>query len=127
MEAKWNAAEEQAIAETMAGGLGRIEAIRRLRSSWLIGETAPPMSREGRKMPKSNPRYIKEASQDGSKSGQPAKNVHGLFLASPGIGPEANAARKRGRPPVSEEWKRDMANGRKSRWRAKRKEAAAAP
>jgi hypothetical protein len=57
MEMTWSAAEEQAIAETMLGGLGRIEAIRRLRSSWLIGETPPPMSREGRKMPKENPRY----------------------------------------------------------------------
>jgi hypothetical protein len=121
----WSLAEEQLIAEAMVEGLGRIEAIRRLRSSWQIGETPPPMSREGRKMPKENPRYVGDASQDGSKSGQPAENVHGLFLASPGIAFQTNTTRKRGRPPVSEEWKRDMANGRKSRWRAKRKEAAA--
>jgi hypothetical protein len=57
MEANWNAAEEKAIAETMAGGLGRIEAIRHLRSSWLIGESAPPGWKLNRPMPKGNPRH----------------------------------------------------------------------
>jgi hypothetical protein len=67
MEASWNAAEEKSIAETMAEGLSRIEAIRRLRSSWLIGETPPPMSREGRRIPKGNPRHgqaIEDAAQN---------------------------------------------------------------
>src|SRR5260370_29414401 len=111
----WTPEEEQIIA-TLAReqNCDRMPVIRRLRSSWRIGETRPPMWPEGRGMPKSNPRYIEDTSQDGSKSGLPAENVHGLFLASPGIASEANATRKRGRPPVSEEWKRDMANGRKS-------------
>jgi hypothetical protein len=124
----WTPDEEQIIAGIMVEqNCDRMEAIRAARRGWSIGETRPPMWAEGRGVPKSNPRYIQDASQDGSKSGQPAKNVHGLFVASPGIASEASATRKRGRPPVSEEWKRDMANGRKSRWRAKRKEAAAVP
>jgi len=124
----WTPDEEQIITGIMVEqNCDRMEAIRTARRRWIIGATRPPGWSEGRGMPKSNPWWVGDASQDGSKSGQPAKNVHGLFLASPGIGPEANATRKRGRPPVSEEWGRDMANGRKSRWRAKRKEAAAVP
>jgi len=57
MEPGWNEAEEKAISEMMADECGRIEAIRRLRSSWRIGETAPPMWSQGRTMPKENPRY----------------------------------------------------------------------
>src|ERR1700739_55573 len=124
----WTPDEEQVIAGIMVEhNCDRMEAIRAARRKWIIGETLPPMCPEGGSMPKSNPRYILDASQDGSKSGQPAENVHGLFFASPGIASETNATRKRGRPPVSGECKRDMANGRKSRWRAKRKEAAAVP
>ena len=124
----WTPEEELTISGIMGEqDCDRMEAIRAARRGWLVGETRPPGWPERLGMPKSNPRYIQDAFQDGSKSGQPAKNVHGLFLASPGIGSEANATRKRGRPPMSEEWKRDMANGRKSRWRAKRKEAAAVP
>jgi hypothetical protein len=124
----WTPEEEKIIAGIMVEqNCDRMEAIRAARRGWIIGETRPPMWPEGRRMPKSNPRYIQDASQDGSKSGQPAENVHGLFLASPAIASDAKPTRKRGRPPVSEEWKRDMANGRKSRWRAKRKEAAAVP
>jgi hypothetical protein len=43
MELSWNAAEEQMITEAITEGFSRIEAVRRLRSSWRIGETPPPM------------------------------------------------------------------------------------
>jgi hypothetical protein len=112
MEANWNAAEEKAIAETMAGGLGRIEAIRRLRSSWLIGETSPPMSREGRKMPKENPRYgqtVEDATQDRPEALTQASFLGGKASTSTGTRLEA---RRLQRP----------ASIRQARWRAKKKE-----
>jgi hypothetical protein len=56
METSWSEAEEKIIAQLMErDGLGPIDAIRPLRSSWLIGETAPPMSRPGRRIPRENP------------------------------------------------------------------------
>jgi len=124
----WTPEEEQVIAGVMSEQYcDRMEAIRAARRGWTIGETRPPMWPEGRGMPKSNPWYVSDAFQNGSKSGLPAENVHGLFVASPGTASDANATRKRGRPPESEEWKRDMANGRKARWRAKKQIAAAVP
>ena len=114
MEASWNAAEEQAIGETMAGGLGRIEAIRRLRSSWRIGETRPPMSREGRRMPEYNPRRGQTA-QDAT-----ADRPEALTQASL-LGGKASTA-----VPARLETKRlpKTASIRQARWRAKRKQAA---
>ena len=113
METNWNAAEEQAIAETMAGGLGRIEAIRRLRSSWLIGETPPPMSREGRKMPKGNPRYgqtVKEPTQDRPEA--PARASLSGAKASTSTDTRFGPGRLQ-RP----------ASVRQARWRSKKKES----
>jgi hypothetical protein len=113
MELSWNLAEEQMIAETMLDGLGRIEAIRRLRSSWLIGETAPPMSREGRKMPKGNPRHgqpVEDATQD-----CPEAQTQASFLsaqASTVVSTRLDARRLQ-RP----------ASIRQARWRAKKKES----
>jgi hypothetical protein len=112
METTWNAAEEKSIAETMAGGLGRIEAIRRLRSSWRIGETPPPMSREGRKMPKENPRYgqtVEDATQH-----RPEAITQPSFLG--GKASTSTCTRldpKRLQRPASL---------RQARWRAKKKE-----
>jgi hypothetical protein len=71
MELSWNAAEEQMIAETMTEGFSRIEAIRRLRISWRIGETPPPMWPAGR--PKPNPMApVAEARRRG---GRPRKHL----------------------------------------------------
>jgi hypothetical protein len=124
----WTPEEEIVITNIMGEqSCDRMEAIRAARRRWIIGETRPPGWPEGRRMPKSNPWYVQGASQDGSKSGQPAENVHGLFVAGLAIASDANPPRKRGRPPVSDEWKRDMANGRKARWRAKKQIAAAQP
>jgi len=57
MEAGWAAQEEKLIAEAMASGLRRVQAIRRLRSSWRIGETPPPLWPSSRPMPEGNPRH----------------------------------------------------------------------
>ena len=39
MATSWTTAEERSITEAMTTGLNRVEAIRYLRTRWLIGET----------------------------------------------------------------------------------------
>ncbi len=113
MELSWNAAEEKSIVETMAGGLGRIEAIRRLRSSWMIGETPPPMWTEGRAMPKQNPRYGQTV-EDAMRYPSGAQ-MQGTFLsAEASTSPVTRFDPKRLQRPASV---------RQARWRAKKKES----
>ncbi|HEV1992480.1 MAG TPA: hypothetical protein VGR34_06415 [Candidatus Dormibacteraeota bacterium] len=57
MELSWRQ-EEEILVKQMARAerIDRVEAIRRLRASWLIGETSPPGWPPGRAMPRANPR-----------------------------------------------------------------------
>jgi hypothetical protein len=117
MEISWNAAEEQLIAETMADGLSRIGAIQRLRSSWWIGETPPPMSRERRRMPKENPRYgqaVKEPTQELPEAPTQASFLGGEASTSTDTRLGAKRLQK-------------AASIRQARWRAKKKNGAALP
>jgi hypothetical protein len=113
MELSWNAAEEQMIAETMTEGFSRIEAIRRLRSSWRIGETTPPMWTEGRAMPKENPRYGQTV-EDAMRYPSGAQ-MQGTFLSvEASTSPVTRLDPKRLQRPASV---------RQARWRAKKKES----
>ena len=103
----WSLAEEQLIAAAMVDGLGRSEAIRRLRSSWLIGETPPPMSREGRKMP-----HIEDegmAQLDGLGEESPGReDLEDLVGTRPGSGEPLDHCLSHVRPP----WSRFDQSGR---------------
>jgi hypothetical protein len=115
MQTSWTQTEEARIIQTMEqDSTDRLEAIRRLRSAWLIGETAPPMSRPGRKMPRENPRYgqtVGDAVQD--RANAPARPSFLGAEASTGSGTRLDPKRLHvtARKPASE---------RQARWRAKR-------
>src|SRR6266566_1107133 len=118
MEANWSTAEEKSITETMSrDGIGRMDAIRRLRSAWNIGETPPPTSRPGRRMPKENPRYgqtVGDATKDRSEA--PARPSF--------LGGEASTRSGKGLAPIRDKAStksvRKAASARQARWRAKK-------
>jgi hypothetical protein len=119
METNWNDAEETLIARLMAqDGLSRIDAIRRLRSSWLIGETPPPLWREGRAMPRTNPRYgtVQDAVQGRANPSAPPdfRGFEASTRADRATEPTVYKTRK----PASE---------RQARWRAKKAAQASEP
>jgi hypothetical protein len=122
----WTPEEERAIAETVAmDGISRLDAIRRLRSSWLIGETAPPGSRPRRAMPKANPNKVSAAAQDGLISGAKGVSSHFQPVIEQGQASEPKADFSvykpgRGRPRASQEQKRANATARQARWRDKK-------
>jgi hypothetical protein len=115
MQMNWNDSEEQLIAEAMADGLTRIQAIRRQRSSWRIGETPPPMSREGRKMPKDNPRH-NQTVEDSVQNRPEASTLGSLRGEGASTSPSARLEAKR----------LQAASLRQARRRAKKKLAEAA-
>ena len=118
METSWTQTEEALITETMAlDGIGRMAAIRRLRSSWLIGETPPPTSRPGRRMPRENPRY-------GQPVGDTTQNRSDAPARASFLGGEASTRSGKGLSPISDKAStksvRKAASARQARWRAKR-------
>ncbi len=118
METSWTQSEEALITETMAlDGIGRMAAIRRLRSPWLIGETPPPTSRPGRRMPKENPRY-----------GQPVGDVTQYRSEAPARpdsrGTEASTRSGKGSDTKRLQTVRKAATARQARWRAKKSQTA---
>ena len=124
----WTPEEEQAIAETAARhDIGRLEAIRHLRSSWLIGETAPPEWRQGRTMPKANPNFgkVRATAQDSPIPSAKGVSRHFQPMTEQGQASEPKPdfsvyTRGRGRPRVSQEQKRAKATARQARWRDKK-------
>jgi hypothetical protein len=120
VETSWNTEEERLITEATKAGLSRIEAIRHLRSSWFIGETQPPLSRPGRKMPKANPRYVEDARQDRLKApARPDFRESGASTPS-GKGSEPTVDRP------STNSVRKAASERQARWRTRLRERKAA-
>ena len=110
----WTPEEEQVISSSMLEQTcGRMDAIRRLRSSWRIGETRPPLSRERRKMPKANPRFgqaVEAATENPPEASTQASFMTGEASTPPTTRLEASRLPK-------------AASMRQARWRAKKKES----